>query len=260
MSILVATDLSTRSVAALRFAEELAQRLDTSLAIVHVAPDTRPDIAEDARNALSMFLREYMGKPEGHPTQLVVGDTVCRALADAANGHELIVCGATGSSYLDDIFLGSTASRLIRESPIPVCVVPDGHVAMFECIAVPLGFDEASRSGLDLAAQIARRADSSIALFSAVSEYGDTSAAESNARALLEGIAQDADLDDLNVTYDVWVGEPAEGIRQAVERMNADIVVMGTHGRGEQSLYFLGSVAERIVRQPPCAVITTRPT
>lgn len=256
MSIVVATDLSTRSAAALRFAEELARKLEVVLTVVHVAPDTRSDIADDAENALEMFLREYLDDPGAYETHVIVGDTIGK-LAEAARGYELLVCGATGSSYLDDIFLGSTASRLIRESPCPVCVVPDNHVPHFGAVAVPVGFDEASRVGLDLAGLIARSTGASLCLIHSLDPHGGGTAKE--ARDRLERLAEDADVGDLSLAFEVTEGDPAEGIRETVAQRDIDIVVMGTHGRGDQALYFLGSVAERIVRQPPCAVITTRP-
>jgi nucleotide-binding universal stress UspA family protein len=39
---------------------------------------------------------------------------------------------------------------------------------------------------------------------------------------------------------------------------SAAFIVMGTHGRGALERFFLGSVADRIIRAAPCAVVTTR--
>jgi universal stress protein A len=41
--------------------------------------------------------------------------------------------------------------------------------------------------------------------------------------------------------------------------MNIDLIVVGTHGRGELAHMFLGSVAEKVVRRSPCPVLTVRP-
>jgi nucleotide-binding universal stress UspA family protein len=40
----------------------------------------------------------------------------------------------------------------------------------------------------------------------------------------------------------------------------ADFIVMGTHGRGALERFFIGSVADRVIRAAPCAVVTTRET
>jgi universal stress protein A len=46
---------------------------------------------------------------------------------------------------------------------------------------------------------------------------------------------------------------------EAADR-GADLIVMGTHGRGGFAHALLGSVAERIVRTAPCSVLTVRDT
>ena len=53
-------------------------------------------------------------------------------------------------------------------------------------------------------------------------------------------------------------GLPADEILRAARRARADLVVMGTHGRTGLSRVFMGSVAERVVREAPCAVLTVR--
>ena len=42
------------------------------------------------------------------------------------------------------------------------------------------------------------------------------------------------------------------------ERLDVDLVVIGTHGRGGLSHAILGSVAEKVVRRAPCPVLTVR--
>jgi universal stress protein A len=51
-------------------------------------------------------------------------------------------------------------------------------------------------------------------------------------------------------------GLPASEILRAARRERADLIVMGTHGRTGISRVFLGSVAERVVRESRCAVLT----
>lgn len=43
------------------------------------------------------------------------------------------------------------------------------------------------------------------------------------------------------------------------EELDADLIVIGTHGRGGISHAVLGSVAEKVVRKAPCPVLTVRP-
>jgi nucleotide-binding universal stress UspA family protein len=56
----------------------------------------------------------------------------------------------------------------------------------------------------------------------------------------------------------VVTGAPAEEIVKTARRADAAFIVMGTHGRGVVERFFLGSVADRVVRTAPCAVVTIR--
>jgi universal stress protein A len=53
-------------------------------------------------------------------------------------------------------------------------------------------------------------------------------------------------------------GEAAEHILQQAETLKADLIVIGTHGRSGVERFFLGSVAETVIRRAPCPVLTVR--
>jgi nucleotide-binding universal stress UspA family protein len=56
----------------------------------------------------------------------------------------------------------------------------------------------------------------------------------------------------------VVVGSPAVTICEMAEKVGAELIVMGTHGRTGLAHVFLGSVAERTLRRAPCPVLTVR--
>jgi universal stress protein A len=60
------------------------------------------------------------------------------------------------------------------------------------------------------------------------------------------------------VTTEVVVGRPAAAIAATAKARQADVIVMGTHGRGAFAHALLGSVAERVLRSAPCPVLTVR--
>jgi hypothetical protein len=62
----------------------------------------------------------------------------------------------------------------------------------------------------------------------------------------------------VTATMEVIVGWPARVIAQTATSRGTDLIVMGTHGRGTIAHLVLGSVAERVVRTAPCAVLTVR--
>jgi len=55
-------------------------------------------------------------------------------------------------------------------------------------------------------------------------------------------------------------GDPVAQIVRAAKSAHADLMVVGTHGRGAIPKFFLGSVAERVVKMAPCPVLTVRGT
>ena len=54
-------------------------------------------------------------------------------------------------------------------------------------------------------------------------------------------------------------GNPASEIIRHASELHADLVVMGTHGRGGFDRFALGSVTEKVLRKAPCPVLTLPP-
>jgi nucleotide-binding universal stress UspA family protein len=54
------------------------------------------------------------------------------------------------------------------------------------------------------------------------------------------------------------VGLPHDEILRAAKRQKADLIVIGTHGRTGAALFFLGSVAARVIAGSSCPVLAVR--
>jgi nucleotide-binding universal stress UspA family protein len=78
-------------------------------------------------------------------------------------------------------------------------------------------------------------------------------------RALERQLAQIKPTDSkLTVTRTLLVGDEASEINKFAENNLADLIVMGTHGRTGLGRLLMGSVAEMVVRQAPCPVLTVK--
>lgn len=66
-------------------------------------------------------------------------------------------------------------------------------------------------------------------------------------------------LEARNPRAEVRIGSPAAEVVAAAKDLHADLICIGTHGRGGLSRVLLGSVAEEVVRHAPCPVLTVRP-
>jgi nucleotide-binding universal stress UspA family protein len=60
------------------------------------------------------------------------------------------------------------------------------------------------------------------------------------------------------VTTEAVVGRPVTQIAETAKTRAADLIVMGTHGRGALAHLMMGSVTERVVRTAQCPVLTVR--
>jgi nucleotide-binding universal stress UspA family protein len=57
----------------------------------------------------------------------------------------------------------------------------------------------------------------------------------------------------------IQVGRPSEEIVKAAREWSADLLVIGSHGRGGMQRALLGSVAETVMRHAPCPLVVVRP-
>jgi len=76
--------------------------------------------------------------------------------------------------------------------------------------------------------------------------------------AALDRVRELADERDVPLDTDIVDGSPSREIVRVAEDDGADLIVMGTHGRGGLDRLLLGSVAERVVRSAPVPVLTVR--
>jgi nucleotide-binding universal stress UspA family protein len=72
-------------------------------------------------------------------------------------------------------------------------------------------------------------------------------------------LAAENHLHGINYELAVEIGDPGDCILEAVKQLNADLVVMTTHGRRGFTHLLLGSVAERVVRLSSVPVLTLHP-
>ena len=138
----------------------------------------------------------------------------------------------------------------------------------FKSILVPTDFGEASERAVDLAIALAEKFESHITLLhstalpaSALSAYAEglywpTEEMISAAQKELVTTVSKARSRYHNVEGVVVNLEPWQAILNFAQTHQADLIVIGTHGRRGISRVFLGSVAERVVRFSPIPVLT----
>lgn len=133
----------------------------------------------------------------------------------------------------------------------------------FREILCPVAFDAHGRSALELARRIAMDHGSTVHLLHVLQagREGDRLAADpsSEARSQLRVLAAEI-LEGVRYQLLTQFGDPASAICAEAQELNADLIVMATRGRTGLTRFFMGSVAEMVLREAPCPVLTVRPS
>lgn len=82
--------------------------------------------------------------------------------------------------------------------------------------------------------------------------------ARAHGQKQLDGLLEKARKAGVKATGLLLEGVPHDQVVRAAKSKKADLIIMGTHGRGGFAKLFLGSVAERVVATAPCPVLTVR--
>jgi nucleotide-binding universal stress UspA family protein len=140
-------------------------------------------------------------------------------------------------------------------------------------ILVPVDFSETSELALVYAKEFARPFEAVLHLLHVVSDADVSPGTEAfwgfseekvqnqwieEATTRLRGLLSDQERTVFGVRIAVEIGAPFVEIIRYARSHEVDLIMMGTHGRGAVKHLLMGSVAEQVVRQAPCPVMTVR--
>jgi nucleotide-binding universal stress UspA family protein len=192
-------------------------------------------------------------------------------LVDRSEDAELIVVGTDGRGALARGLLGSVSSGLVRHARCPVAVIHDGELRMPDPTKAPVlvGVDGSSVS--ELATEIAfdeasRRRVGLIALHAwSNKELVEVPGVDWPAvKAEEEGLMSEAlagwqeRYPDVTVSKLLVCDRPARALVETSQ--SAQLVVLGSHGRGRLAGTLLGSVSNAVVQSVRVPVIVARPS
>jgi universal stress protein E len=287
--VLVGTSLGDESDEVVRAALTVARAADARVYLVHAAEigplpaglDAGAGLEQERIERSQEELRRQierlgLGEPELAGSVVLTG-AAHRILTETAQrlGAGLIVTGATGSGPFAAELLGSTADRVLRKAPCPVLVVRPGLRMPPRRVLAPVDLSPISggafRCGLHLLAQLAGPQEVQVQAVYALSfldaaalrqrtggiplEQTESLAAEELRRFVLENRPEAP----FNVETRVLPGEARMEILQALEENPADLLILGTHGRGGLDRLVLGSVASTVTRKASCSVLLIPP-
>lgn len=281
MSILAATDFSTRSNRALRQAGLLALATGAELDIVHVVDDDVPQqlLDMDKREACRILAEQVRTMPELGDVRcrpvVVTGDPFDGILQTAATiNPDLIVMGQHRRLLLRDILVGTTIERVVRAGSFPVLMVNNEAQRRYERVLVAVDMSEASAQAVSAARKVGlfqirptllhafeAAAKSRMKIGDARQKAIEDYVVQERERARSEVISflKSHELHDRSWPLLVEEGTAAEVLFRTVREMRPDLLVMGTRGRSKLLTALLGSVAEECLRSLDVDVLTVPP-
>lgn len=282
--IVVAVDFSEPSRVALERAAALARPSGATLHMLHAVPVVpyaapaefaMPASAWDhVEEEAARHLDEWAAEAEGRGLS-VTRHTTRSAPVDAIHdrvretGAQLIVMGTHGYSGLKHAFLGSVAERTLRTAEVPVLAAKGSLEEAREPIRrvlVASDFSPTATAAVDLAITWCRTLGAELnlihAFFPAIPGYLELPAPVEAFQTLREGAEASLAKEDARIretglsgVSEVKDGGASRVIVDATAEHALDLVVIGTHGHTGLAHVFLGSVAERVVREARCSVL-----
>jgi nucleotide-binding universal stress UspA family protein len=125
---------------------------------------------------------------------------------------------------------------------------------MIRQVLLATDFSRAAQAAVPVAVEQARRFGARLHLLTVV-----WPAADPAPDPRLAGLAGELQGSGVPIVTAVESGIPAAEIVRYARRNGIDLIVIGTHGRTGFTRALVGSVAERVVRTAPCAVLTVPP-
>lgn len=284
-TVVVATDLSPASEIAVDQAAMLARRWDADLVLLHVFNDgvwaTITAIYESevwagaepvlvARNRLSQQVREVAAR---HAVRARGETRTGRAASEIAafcreQDTQLLVVGEHGEDWIGEAVLGGTAQRVLARADLPVLLVRRAVSAELSCILLATDFsDNATRAAqlsLDWFPDVRQRLLNACTVafegrmrMAGVSlehiegyRRDELARAEQRMEAQMQALRSAAP-----VGKRIVQGYPTTVLLREIERLGAELLVIGKHGGTMLDERLLGSITQNLLYRADCNVL-----
>jgi len=249
------------------------------ITVVSVAPDYNGDLSTTAigniRKALSEPSEQALAAAdEMARNERALIKTVCEQgepyerivdISDAENA-DLIVMGRSGKGAVEKALMGSVTARVIGYSQKDVLVVPSGAEVGWKSILLATDGSKYSGAAAVRATDFAKSYDGALTALSVVdvpdefyAEAPDVVegmiakakkyAADAKSKAEANGVRSDALARE---------GDSANLITSTAKDINADVIVMSSHGRTGLRRLLMGSVTAKVIGRSACPVLVVK--
>ncbi len=288
--LLLPLDGSQLAEAALPATAYLAQLFQAQVTLLHVIERNAPPAVHGDRHltnaeAATAYLAEVAQTRlanltvdwHTHTAEVDdVADSIVRHTQELA--VDLVVMCTHGHGGLHRLLFGSIAQKVIAQGNTPTLLIPPSvrQPALFglRTLLVPLDGDPAHEPGLQFASQLASACQAHLHLMQVVPWPAQLVGPHSAVARLLPGtaaalqdLAEQQAVDYLQIhverlvaaglptTATVHRGEPAPAIVDSAEAVNADLIILATHGKTHSDAFWSGSVTPKVLGQAQLPVL-----
>ena len=270
--ILVPTDFSPQAENALKVAVQMAQRFDSEIFLLHMLelPTGNIDpVSGSNTNELpealfflklakkrfkELMSQDYLKGIKVHET--VEFHQAFEGIMEISQKHncDIIIMGSHGSTGLKEIFIGSNAEKVVRNSAIPVMIIKNDR-PNFEVknLVFATDYNPENKHTLRKVKKFAKKIDAILHLV--FINTANNFVIEEEAQKGLEDFVKGEDLKNytLNIYNDVTV---EKGLLNFATGINAELISISTHGRKGLDHFFNGSISEDLVNHSNMPIVT----
>jgi universal stress protein E len=274
MKLLCATDLTPKSDPAVDRAYQLRRTMDASLTLVHVVSPIGADTGTLEQRLLSASSRLVQrARHSGPEAELVVRcGRPANVVREEARAASLIVIGPHRGVPLIDALHGTFGERLLADARSPVLVVRQPAQEPYRKLLLALDGSPSTGHVVRAAELLLPPAqDGEFAVVHAheppyeammntvgvgnLSVASYASASMSQAASTIHSKLRMHSLDWRRYRVMLMDAAPGVAIRQAIDDINPDLLVLGTRGHGRFRRALLGSTAHEVLKQADCDVL-----
>lgn len=289
--VLCPIDFSEASRAPLRLGAAIAEHLHARLTVLtvddpllaQVAAHSVPSLTSESERELRRFADDTLARGNGTRLALEYAVTMGKPAAEIlrfAREHDvaLVVMSSEGRSGARKMFFGSTTERVLRETPVPVLVMPPSHghadiavevvARQLNRIIVPVDLTVDATSQLKAASRLATELRAPLVLVHVLEPVfvphnvrlgmsGVDTARRERAEEQLGALAESLP-DGIHAETMVLSGDPSEEITKLVNTRQAHLIVIGLHSSGPLGPR-MGSVTYRVISMSHAPVLALPP-
>ncbi len=270
--ILFATHGGATADGAGRVAALLASRLGTTLSTLCVIEPLRivdggfaamyvptPEEDEKVRSSLrTSVVAQLQRCGVSAPVQIRTGYPAPEIAAVARDSNaELIVLGIGRHQFLERALGNETALQLAQLASTPVLAIPASMTTVPRRIVAAIDFSVTSVAAAKTCARWLSKGDTLHLVYIAGAWHGDLPLEQRiNAETVLQAISHQIETaSGVHVEVSVVEGDTPQRIFDFATTANADLIALGSHGYGFWKRLALGSVASKVLRLSPIAVL-----